>query len=133
MLLQLFLTILIILLTRFYYNKVYMVKKKMLSYKRLFEEAGFKVKLEEYKLLGSKTIDYIMEAEKKYGNPMYFHERELTGFDVVISSFAMQPFIQLINLNLIQGYFNTSVYSYRKFPPITENLRRVIGSGIAFS
>jgi hypothetical protein len=48
MLLQLFLTVLIILLTRFYYNNISMVKKKMLSYKRLFEEAGFKVKLEEY-------------------------------------------------------------------------------------
>jgi cytochrome P450 len=45
----------------------------------------------------------------------------------------MQPFIQLINLDLIQAYFNTNSYSYNKFEPIIANLRRVVGSGIAFS
>jgi cytochrome P450 len=64
---------------------------------------------------------------------MHFHERELPQYDVAVGSCAMQPFIQLINLDLIQAYFNTNSYSYNKFEPIIANLRRVVGSGIAFS
>jgi hypothetical protein len=115
MFLEIAISILLLLLTHFYYSKVHLTKKKMLSYTRLFEQAGFKVKLEDYKLLGSKAIDYIVEAERKHNNPMYFHERELTGFDVVVSSLAMRPFVQIINLELVQGYFNTNTNSYQKY------------------
>jgi hypothetical protein len=56
-----------------------------------------------------------VEAERKHNNPMYFHERELTGFDVVVSSLAMRPFVQIINLELVQGYFNTNTNSCQKY------------------
>jgi cytochrome P450 len=59
--------------------------------------------------------------------------KELPQYDVAVGSCAMQPFMQLINLDLIQAYFNTNSYSYNKFEPIIANLRRVVGSGIAFS
>lgn len=74
-----------------------------------------------------------MESEKQHHNPLYYHEREMAQYDVLVSTIAMRPLIQLINLDLIQAYFNTNVYNYQKFEPIIANLRRVIGSGIAFS
>lgn len=133
MILQIFLSVLVVLFTYFYYNKVYLVKKKINHYKQLFEQAGYRVLVEGYKLIGSKAIDHLLDSAKNFNNPMHYHQHELAKYDVAIGSCNMQPYIQLIHVDLIQAYFNMNSYNFQKFKPLKENISRVVGKGMAFS
>jgi len=69
---QVVLVVLLVLMLRFYYTKVYLTKLLMLEYKRLFEQAGFRVKLEPFRLFTSKMFNDYEEGERLHGNPLYY-------------------------------------------------------------
>lgn len=44
-----------------------------------------------------------------------------------------KPTVDLYNIDLIQAFYATNINNYAKYEPFVSNLRRVLGSGMAFS
>lgn len=119
---QVVVVVLLVLLLRFYYTKVYLTKLLMLEYKLLFEQAGFRVKLEPFRLFTSKMFEDYREGERLYGNPLHYKENELVNYDVAICTFLNRPMIQLIHPDLMQAYFNSPQSDFSKFKPLADYL-----------
>lgn len=69
----------------------------------------------------------MLRSEKEHGNPMYYRQHGLIGYDVVLSTIFGSPMVHLINLDLLQSFFNTELATYVKHEPFTFNFRRLFG------
>lgn len=127
MILQIILVLLIFAGCQFYYSKVYLLKKKLSTLQKRFEEAGYTVKVEPFMVFGSPGLAHTEHSEKQYGNPQYYRQHKLQGYDAVISTIFGQPTVSLINLDLLQAFFNTELVTYVKHEPFLANFKRVFG------
>jgi hypothetical protein len=57
MIFSIVLGVLILIGLNFYYQKVYLTKKKMIEYKAQFEKAGYRVRLDPFELYKCKMLD----------------------------------------------------------------------------
>lgn len=112
----------VVLLLHFFYFKVHLTKQRMLEYKQLFEKAGFRVKLEPFRLFTSRMFEIYKEGEQTYGNPLHYKQNDLVGYDVVVCSFLNRPMLQLISPDLLQAYFMGNDAEFHKFRPLFRNL-----------
>lgn len=69
----------------------------------------------------------MIQSEKEHGNPLYYRQHCLQGYDVVISTVFGHPIVNLINLDLLQAFFNTELATYVKHEPFLLNFRRLFG------
>ena len=127
-----FLTVLAYL-SYFYYTRVHLTKQTMEYYRREFEKAGYRVKFIPFRLYSLGVFGQMIEDQNKHKNPTYTLENHSQEFDVVVCSTFNFPVIELYNVNLIQAFYANGSNNYVKFEPLVGNLRRVVGSGLAFS
>jgi len=71
MFIQALLVALAVYLFYFYYTRVYLTKQAMENYGRLFEKAGYRVKITPFRLFGFGVFDMLLEDDKKHRNPSY--------------------------------------------------------------
>jgi hypothetical protein len=69
----------------------------MLNYKHRFEAAGYRVKLEPFRLFTSKMFEEYRKGEVTHGNPLHYKQNELTDYDIVICSFLNRPMLEIIH------------------------------------
>lgn len=122
--------ILVVLGCHFYYSKVYLLKKKLSTLQRRFEGAGYKVKVEPFRVFGYPSFEHTAWSEREKGNPDYYRQHNLQGYDVVISTIFGRSSITLINMDLLHSFFSMELTTYVKYEPFIAGFRRLFGRSL---
>ena len=134
MVLEIFLTFLLISLLLFVNFFWIQPKKLMKFYENQLKSQKYKSQIHPYKLFNNGIMGPIEQGIKE-GNPFKILKQEYPKYDVVLTNLMNRPYIELCHVDFIKDFYSVDKhYDYPKIEAIMVPFKRLTGGpGIGFS